>query len=105
MNSDTHRGWRGLGTISLDTERQLWSARTAHGLRKALVSTYWFITKDNIGANPDEKDTRAGMGGRGPSCPPQVDHSPTSMCSFLVEVCKSYHLQCLYGFHYLGTKD
>lgn len=65
MNSDTHRGWRGLGTISLDTERQLWSARTAHGLRKALVSTYWFITKDNIGANPDEKDTRAGMGGAG----------------------------------------
>lgn len=58
MNSETHRGWRGPGTVSLDTKGQLWSARIAHWLRKALVSIYWCIIKDNTGTYPEEKDSQ-----------------------------------------------
>lgn len=89
----------------MDTERQLWSARTAHRLGKALFYTYWFITKDDIGAHPDEKDTRAAMGGAG-TFMPSSDRSLSHLHVFLdLEDYKSYHLQSLYRFHYLGTKD
>lgn len=87
-----------------------WIPRDNCGLLEQLTGsgkpyTYWFITKDDIGAHPDEKDTRAAMGGAG-TFMPSSDRSLSHLHVFLdLEDYESYHLQSLNGFHYLGTKD